>query len=243
MRASVREYAWFLLAPRYANIKDEALCRLDKYLFHVSKVGLRRGGGNPYPQGADSPLLFLCAAKAGRNNLNKLKKIPLLLPTEIGERYSHTISNICLAAPLCLCKLQYKRNAELTQWALYMYVCHYFETVHISKSCINQDDSKPIFLNLLSFFLLCDPGTRILRPKGARGKHCHILSVLSKWIWNFPHISGVNMYCNDKGMVKYCHPFVGNCPDLGQEIFASVIKENTELFTVHTVQCHQHWIV
>jgi hypothetical protein len=40
-------------------------------------------------------------------------------------------------------------------------------------------------------------------------------------------------------MVKYCHPFAGISPDLGQEIFASVIKENTELLTVHAVRCHQ----
>jgi hypothetical protein len=46
-------------------------------------------------------------------------------------------------------------------------------------------------------------------------------------------------YCNDKGMVKYCHLFVGSSPYLGQETFASVIKENTELFTVHTEQYHQ----
>jgi hypothetical protein len=99
MRVSVREYAWFLLAPRDVKSKEEVLCRLDKYciyyLVHVFKRGLRRGGGNPYPQGA---------AKAGRNNLNKIK-IPLLLPTEKGERYSHTISNICLVSPLRRCKL------------------------------------------------------------------------------------------------------------------------------------------
>jgi hypothetical protein len=38
------------------------------------KRGMRRGGNNPYPQRADSPLLPLCATKAGRKNLNKFKK-------------------------------------------------------------------------------------------------------------------------------------------------------------------------
>jgi hypothetical protein len=40
MRVSVREYArFFMLAPRYANIKEEVLCRLDKYFFTYSKEG------------------------------------------------------------------------------------------------------------------------------------------------------------------------------------------------------------
>jgi hypothetical protein len=82
---------------------------------------------------------------------------------------------------------------------MYLYIYHYFETLHyprtqlhIYKFYIIQDDSKPIFSQSSIVFPACDPGTRILRPKGARGKHCHILSVLSKWIRNFPHISGVN---------------------------------------------------
>jgi hypothetical protein len=39
-------------------------------------------------------------------------------------------------------------------------------------------------------------------------------------------------------MVKYCHPFVGNSPDLGQEFFASVVK-----VTLSGLQCIQYSVI
>jgi hypothetical protein len=55
MRVSVREYAWFfLLAPDMQTLKKKYYVVMKNTYF---KRGMRRGGGNPYPQGADSPLL------------------------------------------------------------------------------------------------------------------------------------------------------------------------------------------
>ncbi len=66
------------------------------------------------PKGADSVPPSSRRHEAGRNHLNKYN----FLPTGTGERYSQTMTIICLAAPFRRCERPYKRNAELTLWAL-----------------------------------------------------------------------------------------------------------------------------
>jgi hypothetical protein len=55
------------------------------------------------PQGTDPNPPSSTRGKAGRNNLNE--EITPLLPTEIGERYNQTISNLGQAAVLRRCEL------------------------------------------------------------------------------------------------------------------------------------------
>jgi hypothetical protein len=88
------------------TVSPKYLVRNSLYRFSASKFmsTLLRLHNRYIPQGPNPfPPPSLRVAKAGRNNLNE--EITPLLPTEIGERCSQTISNLGHAALLRRCEL------------------------------------------------------------------------------------------------------------------------------------------